>query len=164
MRGVQGAHVIAGIFRKTMFHEPQFCWLIWKWINSKYVHLAIFSEHREKTWGVKTWTLSDLARDPIATKGRRRKHFFPQYWLLQSRPPNKHLNNVNVKGGAAEKRGGTHKPFWLSFFPWTLMPLHNYMGWLERMKPSSKCMSSFLCSTEKIYSVWLLSSESSKTP
>jgi len=44
------------------------------------------------------------------------------------------------------------------------MPLHNYMGWLERMKPSSKCMSSFLCSTEKIYSVWLLSSESSKTP
>lgn len=37
--------------------------------------------------------------------------------------------------------------------PPILVPLHNDLGWFERRKLGSKCMSSFLCSTQKIYSV-----------
>ena len=60
-----------------------------------------------------------------------------------------HLNNAASVGGGV---GGRH--FLPHCPPCTWVPLHNDLGWLKRRDLGSKCMSSFLCSTEKIYSVW----------
>ena len=60
-----------------------------------------------------------------------------------------HLNNAASAGGGV---GGRH--FLPHCSPCTWVPLHNDLGWLKRRDLGSKCMSSFLCSTEKIYSVW----------